>query len=61
MSENALNYMQDEFIRTIDYARKEFDITYAEVVGILDIVKHIMLEEFEAKHASSDDTEDWRD
>ena len=31
----------------LDYFRDEFEMTYAEAIGVLDIVKHRLLEEVE--------------
>lgn len=39
MSKEAQNYMQEKFHDAIDYARKEFDITYADVLGSIEFVK----------------------
>lgn len=39
MSRNALDYLQAEFVRAIDYATEEFKITTAEVIGCLEVVK----------------------
>lgn len=39
MSKQAQDYMSEKFHAAIDYARKEFDITYADVLGSLEFVK----------------------
>ena len=40
MSTQAVDCLQERINKQIDYCRKEFDMTYAEVVGVLEIVKH---------------------
>lgn len=38
MSTAAIKYLSERFSETIDYARKEYDVTYEEVVGTLVIM-----------------------
>ncbi len=35
MSVPATNYLEREIDRAVDYARQEFHLTYAEVIGVL--------------------------
>ncbi len=37
MSRKACLFLQEQIVKAIDYARQEFDMNYAEVVGILHI------------------------
>ena len=37
MTTNGTNYLENEIDKVIRYCRREFDITYAEVVGVLHI------------------------
>jgi len=45
MSKQGNEYLDDEITRIIDYSRKEFDMTYAEVVGLLIFKAHMLISE----------------
>jgi len=46
MSKNARLYIGAELDRIVEYARKEYHISYAEVVGMLVIKAHLLTDEF---------------
>lgn len=45
MSKNGIEYLGDEIDRIVDYARKEYDLTYAEIVGVLSMKGWLMMQE----------------
>ena len=45
MSAESTSKFIGEIRGRVEYFRDEFDITYAEAVGVLDIVKHELLAE----------------
>ena len=45
MSAEAVDAFCDELTRLIDRYRHEWNLTYGECVGALELVKHDMLEE----------------
>lgn len=49
----AVEHFQDELGRLIDRMRLEYEVSYAEVVGVLEITKHDLICE-----ASEDDEEE---
>lgn len=54
MTDNAINYLNDAINKAINYCRDEFDMTYAEAVGILEIKKAFLIIEA----METDDKED---
>ncbi len=42
---NAVEHFSEELCRLIDRMRMEYDITYAEAVGVLEITKLDLIEE----------------
>jgi hypothetical protein len=42
---SATDYLGDKIERSIDYCRDEFDITYGEIIGVLEIYKLQMAKE----------------
>lgn len=50
MSKKGIEALSESIEDRIDYFRKEFDMTYGEVVGVLEFIKFSMLREsFEDK------------
>lgn len=47
--------LDHELMKVIDYFRHEFRITYSEVVGVLEMVKHRILVESMRVEDSDDD------
>ena len=45
MSKNGIEYLGDEIDRIVDYARVEYDLTYAEIVGVLSMKGWLMMQE----------------
>ena len=45
MSQQAAEYLEGKVCAAIDYCRKEFDITYMEVIGVLHILADTMVRE----------------
>ncbi len=45
MSKESIEALSEYIEAKIDYMRKEFDMTYGEVVGVLEFTKHKMLVE----------------
>lgn len=45
MSKEGVEALGDYIEAKIDYFRKEYDMTYAEVVGVLECIKHAILNE----------------
>jgi len=36
---------QDEVYRKVDYFRYEFDVSYAEIIGVLEVIKTTLVNE----------------
>ena len=45
MSKNATDYIGDELDRIIDYCRVEFDVNYAEILGMLQMKSWFLCQE----------------
>jgi len=45
MSKEAINRLSDALVAKIDYFRKEYNLTYGEVIGILECIKLSMWNE----------------
>lgn len=45
MSDAGRQYLLDKLTDTIDYVRLEYDMTYTELIGCLEVVKHSILVE----------------
>ena len=44
---NPIEMLQEEICKVIDYHREESDLTYAELVGVLEVIKYDILQEME--------------
>ena len=42
---SGVDYLSDELDRAVKYCRQEFDMSYAEVVGVLMISAHLLIAE----------------
>ena len=51
----AAHHMMQQLEKTIEYVRKEFDASYAEIIGCLHIKAHELTEE-----CLDNDPEDWK-
>jgi len=48
MSEKYSTRLYETIMKTLDYFRKEYNLTYAEVIGVIEIIKHtVILETYE--------------
>ena len=57
MSKLGINYLDDAIDRAVEYCSREFDMTYAEIVGELEIYKaRIIQQAFEEEGEDEDDT-----
>lgn len=54
-SEAGTNRLLEEIHRNIDYVRKEYELSYAEVIGVLRIASREMEDELLEVEAESDD------
>lgn len=45
MSREATQELQDQLTRRIDYCRDEFDMTWAEILGVLEVIKSNLMHE----------------
>ena len=45
MSKAATDYLADTVDRAVDYARREYEMTYAEAVGVLVMKAHLLMAE----------------
>lgn len=45
MSQRGTEHLCTELAAVIDHFRDEYEMTYAEVVGCLEIVKHFLIDE----------------
>lgn len=54
MSEQACNYLDEQIERAIDYCRQEYQISYAEVIGVLQ-VKVIQISQEAMDYADDED------
>ena len=53
MSKEGIYYLGDALDKAVEYCRKEFEMTYAEAVGLLLFKAHAMMNEAECEE---DDT-----
>ena len=53
-SETSLKFL-NEIMRTIEYFRVEFELTYIEAIGSLDVVKHKLLSEVDEEDSEEED------
>lgn len=53
MSRQGIEFLEDRIEEAIDYCRNEFDLSYAEVVGLLTIITDTMVREM--REAESDE------
>jgi hypothetical protein len=44
-NQNAMNYLSDAIDKAIDYCRDEFEMSYAEAVGVLEIKTAYLIQE----------------
>ncbi len=62
MSREGVEHLSDALQEKIDYFRKEYTLTYAEVLGVLAIIQTIMcqeaIEEGDNPESSTDDDEE---
>lgn len=57
---NQPDAFHDDVVRLLDRYREEFDLSYAEAIGVLDMVKHrLLVEALELENETED--EDDRD
>ncbi len=57
---NTVEAFISELDRKIEYFRQEFDLTYAEAVGCLELVKHRLIREvFDADEPDDEPEERW--
>ena len=43
----AINIFEEEILAKINYFRAEYDISYAELIGLFEIIKHQLMRELE--------------
>ena len=56
MSADATEAFSNELTRLVERYRLEWNLTYGECIGVLEIMKHELLEE--AYHADEEDDDD---
>jgi hypothetical protein len=37
--------LRDALLKTLSYFRREYEVTYAEAIGVLEIVKNMLIDE----------------
>lgn len=55
MNQDAVEYLKEKIEEAIDYCRAEWNMNYAEAIGVLDIAKHRLLREAELTEEGCED------